>query len=528
MPRPNLLLITSDQQHFATLGTHNPKIRTPNLDRLAAKGVNFTRAYCPNPTCTPTRASILTGMYPSAHGAFTLGTKLDESVPVLGDALRGLGYRSSLIGKAHFQPLKSTPECESVESYPTLRDLDFWRTFNDRHTPWYGFDHVELTRNHTDEGHAGQHYGLWLEEQGLANWRDYFQLGNDGVNVTSTDGDLAPPQIEGQGHTGLRGDMHWKLPEHLHYTAWTGQRTVAAIEHSAEAGEPFFIWSSYHDPHPPYAVPEPWASMYDPDDMDIGAYVEGELDDMPPPHRMTRGESEGFHGYNADGRGNHGYHRHDTLSERQLREAQAIYYGMISFMDHWIGRTLDALEQLGQLENTLIVFTSDHGHFLGQHGLVAKGPFHYEDVIRVPMIAAFGDRLPAGRTNDDVQSLVDLAPTFLAAAGHDATPRAMQGVDQLPAWSGAAETPRDHAIVENHHQAGPEVHLRTLVTPRYKLTVYRGRDWGELFDLDEDPGELRNRFDDAGYRGVRAELMERLVQADLAREPAAAARVSGA
>ncbi|MEO1237441.1 MAG: sulfatase-like hydrolase/transferase [Planctomycetota bacterium] len=528
--RPNLLLITSDQQHWSTLGVLNPTIQTPHLDRLAAMGVNFTRAYCPNPTCTPTRASILTGMHPSAHGAFTLGTKLPEHVPTLGDHLRALpgGYRSTLVGKAHFQPLASTPDCHSVESYPTLRDLDFWRTFNDRHTPWYGFDRVELARNHTDEGHAGQHYALWLEEQGLSNWRDYFQVRSDGVKDTPTDARLAPPHAPDAG-PGWRADMSWKLPEEHHYTAWTGQRTIAAIEDAVSDDAPFFVWSSYHDPHPPYCVPEPWASLYDPADMDVGAFRDGEFDRMPPPHRLTRDPDADFSEFNRDGLGNHGYQFHAGVSEDDLKRAQAVYYGMISFMDHWIGRTLDTLEALDLLDDTLIVFTSDHGHFLGQHGLVAKGPFHYEDLIRVPMIAAFGDRLPRGTTNDSIQSLVDLAPTFLAAAGLDPTPRHMQGVNQLAEDLPGPFRGREVAIVENHHQAGPEVHLRTLVTDRYKLTVYRGRpDWGELFDLQDDPGEHHNLYADPAHAATRADLMQQLVLADLDREPAPEPRVAGA
>ena len=141
--KPNFLLITSDQQHWTTLGVLNTKIKTPNLDRLAQEGARFSRAYCPNPTCTPTRASLITGMYPSAHGAWTLGTKLAEDVPTLGEYLRPAGYRSFLIGKAHFQPLASTTQQSSIECQPLLRDLEFWRTFNAQHTPWYGFDHVE-------------------------------------------------------------------------------------------------------------------------------------------------------------------------------------------------------------------------------------------------------------------------------------------------------------------------------------------------------------------------------------------------
>lgn len=523
--RPNLLLITSDQQHWMTLGVNNAKIRTPGLDRLAKMGVNFTRAYCPNPTCTPTRASIITGMYPSAHGAWTLGTKLPEHVPTLGEHLRAAGYWSALIGKGHLQPLTSTPDCESVEAYPTLRDLDFWRTFNETHTPWYGFDHVELARNHGDEGHAGQHYGVWLEQQGLADWRAYFQRRSDNVRDTDADATKAPPYKPGPGY-GWRGDMSWQLPEQYHYTTWTGQRTIAAIDRAHAAGSPFFIWSSYHDPHPPYCVPEPWASMYDPDDMDPGEFVDGEFDAMPEPHRMTRDPAADFSVFNGDGRGNHGYHPHVGIDRRDMQKAIAIYYGMISFMDHWIGKTLDHLETLGILDNTLIVFTSDHGHFLGQHGLVAKGPFHYEDVVRVPFLAAWPGQLPAGRASSAIQSLVDLAPTLLAAAGID-VPVAMQGVSQCAAWRDAGSA-RDHAIVEMHHNRGL-VHLRTLVTARYKLTVYRGRpEWGELFDLEQDPGELRNLYHDADASELRGRLIEQLLHADLAREPAPTPRIAGA
>ena len=204
MSQANIILITSDQQHWSTIGAFSEKIRTPNLDRLCRMGINFSRAYCPNPTCTPTRASIITGLWPSAHGAWTLGTKLPEHVPTVGAALHEAGYFTALIGKAHFQPLHSTPQVSSVESYPILRDLEFWRTFNQLHTPWYGFDHVETARMHGDESHVGQHYALWLEERGLTNWRDYFQPWSE-EPTGHRDSPHAPQRDTGPGY-GWRKD----------------------------------------------------------------------------------------------------------------------------------------------------------------------------------------------------------------------------------------------------------------------------------------------------------------------------------
>ncbi|MHB1157113.1 MAG: sulfatase family protein [Phycisphaerales bacterium] len=513
--RPNILLITSDQQHFDTLGVDNPRIKTPALDRLARQGMKFNRAYCPNPTCTPTRGSLITGMYPATHGAWTLGTKVPEDAPTVGAALHEMGYATSLIGKAHFQPLASGPGSESLECQPILRDLDFWRTFNDTRTPWYGFDHVELARNHADESHVGQHYAIWMEERGLKNWRDYFQP------LPGDRSPLAPPVSH---DVRSRSDMHWKLPAELHYTTWTGERTRAQIERAHGAGEPFFCWSSYHDPHPPYVVPEPWASMYDPADMPIGSFVEGEFDHMPPPHRMTRETHADFKSFGQWTHYVHGYHSHRHDPD-QLRAAMAIYYGMISFMDHQIGLTLDTLDRLGVADNTLVVFTTDHGHFLGQHGLTAKGPFHYEDVVRIPMLARWPGRIAAGQTSSAIQSLVDYAPTFVEAAGGE-TPIWMQGVSQLNCWSTGAAA-RHWAMVENHHE-GAGVHLRTFITDRYKLTLYRDRDWGELFDLRDDPHELRNRFDDPAFAEARCELMRRMLNAELEREPTRMPRITGA
>jgi arylsulfatase A-like enzyme len=500
--RPNILLITSDQQHASTIGAFNPEIRTPNLDRLAAEGTVFDRAYCPNPTCTPTRASIITGKYPSQHGAWTLGTKLSEEEPTLGQYLGAAGYRTGLIGKAHFQPLRGTDEHPSIEAYPLLQDLDFWREF---HGPYYGFDHVELARNHTSEAHVGQHYALWMEEKGGADWRRYF----------------SPP-------TGTLADdvAHtWPIPEELHYNAWIAERTGAMLEECAGRGEPFLAWASFFDPHPPYLVPEPWDAMYDPDRLTIPHLTPGEHDRNPPHFGLTQEPDPDFSPWRETGRGIHGCRSH-LLPPEERRRLVATYYGMVSLLDKYVGTILDRLRELGLEENTIVVFSTDHGHFFGQHGLQFKGPFHYEDLLRVPFIVRWPGRVPAGRVSSAMQSTVDLSPTFLDAAGLD-IPAAMTGTNQLPVWTGEAEAARDHVICEFHHEP-TTINLRTYIDRQYKLTVYQGRTYGELFDLAADPGETRNLWDEPEAAALKTELLLRYVSAELAKEPVPMPRLAGA
>lgn len=493
MRKPNILLITSDQQHWNTIGAFNPEISTPNLDRLVREGTAFSRAYCPNPTCTPTRASIITGMYPSQHGAWTLGTKLLEDRQTVGALFSDAGYRTALVGKAHFQPLKSTDTYPSLESYPIMQDLDFWRTFQDS---FYGFDHVELARNHANEAHAGQHYAIWMEEKGCLNWRDYF------VAPTGT----MDPQ---QRHK-------WPIPEEVHYDAWIAERTNALLEQYREADEPFFLWSSFFDPHPPYLVPEPWDTMYDPDRLTIPEPTPGEHDGNPPHFRMTQEANPDFSALKETGYGIHGYHSHVRQSDQERKQLVATYYAMTSLMDKYIGHILDKLDELGLADDTLVVFTTDHGHFFGQHGLQAKGGFMYEDLIKLPFIARYPGRIPAGHRSDAIQSLVDLAPTFLSFAGLP-IPHAMTGVDQSGVWAGTKSAARDHAICEFRHEP-TTIHQKTYVDRRYKLTVYYNQTYGELFDLERDPGEIRNLWDDPDSAALKSELLLKYIWAELGKE----------
>lgn len=489
MSKLNVLLITSDQQHWNTLGQFNPEIKTPALDKLARQGTTFARAYCPNPTCTPTRSTLITGKYPSQHGAYSLGTKLPEFEPTIGDILRDAGYRTGLVGKAHFQPLRGTEEFPSLESYPLLQDLDFWKHFD---KPFYGFDHIEIARNHTDESHVGQHYVLWMEEKGFDNWRDYFR----------------PP-------TGNNPDQKrkWLIPEEFHYNAWIADRTNALISECHDSGEPFFMWASFFDPHPPYLVPAPWDTMYDPHEITVPAVVAGEHDANPPHLQMTQQTNPDYSNYDEpNGNSSHGFHSH--LHDRdELARDIACYYGMVSCMDKYIGQILDYLDHLGLAGNTLVVFTSDHGHYFGQHGLIAKGAFHYDDGIRVPMIARLPGQIRAGVQSTSLQSLVDYAPTFLEFCGLN-LPEDMTGIGQKDLWLGDDSQAREHVIVENRHQP-TTIHMKTYIEDRYKITMYYSRDYGEIFDLRDDPREVRNLWSD---ERLRAQLIERFLLAEMLKE----------
>lgn len=493
MSKPNILLITSDQQHWNTIGAFNHEISTPNLDRLVKEGTTYSKAYCPNPTCTPTRASIITGMYPSQHGAWTLGTKLLEDRNTVGEDFKKADYRTALIGKAHFQPLKGTEEYPSLESYPLLQDLEHWKNFNG---PFYGFDHVELARNHTNEAHVGQHYAIWMEQKGCSNWRDYF------LPPTGT----MDPSV-----------LHkWPIPEQFHYNTWIAERTNSLLEDYSRNGDSFFLWSSFFDPHPDYLVPEPWDTMYDPEQLTIPTLTPGEHDRNPPHFGMTQEQNPDFSYLKETGWGIHGYHSHNLLPESERKQLVATYYGMISCMDKYIGKILDKLDELGLTDNTIVVFTTDHGHFFGQHGLQYKGGFHYEDLIKIPFIVRYPDHVPKGIVSPAIQSLVDLAPTFLSMAGI-AVPHSMTGIDQSDVWCGKSGQARDHAICEFRHEP-TTIHQKTYVDQRYKITVYYNQTYGEIFDLQEDPGEINNLWDDRNFSELKTELLLKYVWAELGKE----------
>jgi len=263
--------------------------------------------------------------------------------------------------------------------------------------------------------------------------------------------------------------------------------------------------------------------MYDPEKITVPRMVPGEHENNPPHLQKTQQENPDFTDWLEAGQGNHGCcsHLHDR---KELAKNIAVYYGMVSMMDHYIGKLLDGLEEMGLAEDTLIVFTTDHAHYYGHHGLNAKGPFHYEDGIRVPFIVRWPGEVPAGTESDALQSLVDVPVSLLRVAGADVSPM-MQGVDQLPVWLGKKETVRDHVLVEHRHQP-TAIHMKTYVDERYKLTVYFRCEYGDLFDLQNDPEELHNLWNDPASQTLKAELTRKMLFAEMAVEPMFMPRLS--
>ncbi|MBI3973178.1 MAG: sulfatase-like hydrolase/transferase [Chloroflexi bacterium] len=509
--RPNFLVIITDQQRGDALGCAWPSwrpgssvLQTPNLDRLATGGIRFARAYVNNPLCMPGRSTLLTGLTPRGHGVRTNGIPLSRDFPTMNGALAAAGYRTHSVGKIHTRPFGipngADPETLDPFDYPESRAM--WDRGRIAHLPepYYGFQTTEWTGGHG----AGVHgdYTNWLRNEHPEALR---LLAREAGTPTAS---------------GAEQSWCMPIPPELHYNTWVADRTIAFIEGAAQRAQPFMTWASFPDPHHPFCAPEPWFSMYDRDAVPMPVRREGEHDDLAPFFRQVYERALPLSGRRAP----------TNIPDDQLREIIAITYGMISFVDQQVGRILTALERLGLAENTVVVFTSDHGDLMGDHWLMNKGPFHFEGLLNVPGIWRFPRRVPAGRASDALVSHLDFAPTALDLAGVPAPesgpawPRArMETERQLRPWTGRSLVPlltgevdrvQDAVVVENDEDY-LGLRLRTLITPAHQLTVYIGEDgeqpFGELFDREADPGQRRNLWHHPDYRGLKVELKERLL-----------------
>jgi uncharacterized sulfatase len=499
--RPHVLVITTDQQRWDALshwGT--PGVKTPHLDRLAAEGACFVRSYTPSPLCTPARISMITGQYSTRHGAWTIGMSPVPALqgPTLGSLFSDAGYATALIGKTHYvaRHLEDSHVAGLPEGSP-CPGSDFWRT---RTGPYAGFQTVRHCRRHNADGLPNAHYRVWLEDQGV----DMARM--DALHSIDTK------------HCGRWEGMDPALTQN----AWIVAEAQQAI---TQAGDrPWLVMANFQDPHFPYVCPEPYFSAVDMTGVDVGGVDPTDMAGRPPFYRWFQ---------------EHGDWRDDDntpfwdgicisamttyRSKRDPRAAIQAYLGMLTMVDDAIGRLLQWLRDTGRYDDTLIIFTADHGDQLGRKGVWGKGPMAFDDNQRIPGLMAFGRAQtgPLGRVASHF-NLVDIVPTACDAAGIPLPP-GVQGISQLPVLRGETPSVRDWAIVDHiasRNQSHPELstvdlHQLTFVWQEWKLVVYQHAAYGELYDLTNDPQQRDNLWDRAPER--RADMLLRLARANLER-----------
>jgi arylsulfatase A-like enzyme len=484
--RPNVILITTDQQRKDSLGCYGSDfVHTPNLDRLAREGVQFERSYCTSPVCTPSRASIYSGKYVSKHGAWNVGTTLSEEEACLPHLLKESGYQTYHIGKLHFQPFLAPAE-QSKETVPEWAKL-----YPEFTGPYYGFDQIEMCMGHTTNGVAG-HYGDWVRKKtGTA------QFPHESLASSSFGGEA----------------IKWDIPSGCTNTDWVRERTLAFLDEQVNVDQPFFLSVGFQDPHHPHALPDEYAQDLHPELMPLPQFTKGELDDKPPyfneVHNGRWSKDHPLHGrYAMAGQGFDSYNYHE-VTEEDARLGRAYYYRMVELIDQAIGDIMRSLDERGLTNDTIIVFTSDHGELLGDHGIWMKGPFLYEQLISVPLIFSWKGSLKVNKLNSDMISLVDLTPTLLSLCNLP-IPEDMDGLDMSTVLQQGESSPRQAALIE-HIDDPSKIRLKTVVTDRYKMTVYIGQSYGELYDFVEDSGEIINLWNNPEYMEIRQDLYGKLL-----------------
>jgi len=511
--RPNFILYITDQHRADYLGCYgHPVLKTPSIDALAESGVCFDRFYVTSPVCMPNRASLMTCRMPSGHGVRFNGIPLERRNVTFVELLKEAGYDTALIGKSHLRTFTGIPPvlkrpnvrpgyhkadgelAEAVrhdlaDPIYKVEEPDFWAGPQPAvPTPFYGFDHVELVTGHGD--HIGGDYTKWLLD------RD-----PNAANLIGPENQLPHDYTCPQA-------VRTAVPAELYSTTYIAERAEAWLKSRADSDRPFFLMVSWPDPHHPFNPPGRYWDMYDPDDMEVPEAF-SRNDWMPPAHVSGVLETREKGQANLQGMNTIG------CSAREAQEARALTCGMITMIDDAVGRVQTALSESGRADETIKIFTSDHGDHLGDHRMLLKGAEQYEDITRVPFIWADPEG-PNGERSDRIGQTLDIGASILERARIEKA-FGMQGVDVV---SEDAEG-RPHAFIQYAHQAEmdglnitPNVH--TIRDEKYRLSVMDGVEWGELYDLENDPGEFTNLWADPDYATTKLKLLEIFARAEIA------------
>ena len=455
MKRPNVLILYTDQQRWDALGVNgNKEIITPNIDALAARGTNFSHHFVQSPVCMPSRVSMLSGRYPSALGITQMGVPVPEDLATLPRLLKQYGYRSANIGKLHF-----LPHANRDHSLP--------------HPP-YGFDHLEIA---DEPGVYEDAYRAWVRRR-APEQMEYISAGLPPNTALWQRAMGIEDNIAHRGEPAGRHDFKGAIPfaadDHLTHSAFVAARTIDFIE--AAGPKPFLCIAGFYSPHAPWIAPQKYLDMYDPAGLSLPEF---------PPEIDRRRPSDAS----------------ALFSDGQLRAAKHGYYAMISEVDHYVGRILDALAVAGRRDDTIVVYTSDHGEWLGEHLRFGKGYPAPDAVSRVPLVIDAPGVRQVGACDKLVES-VDILPTLLELAAIQ-TPSFVQGEGLASAMTGGGARQKRVAITE---AAG----WKSLRTHRFQYLIHAdGREC--LWDLMKDPGAYQDVSEEGGYGGALAECRRHLL-----------------
>ena len=471
MQRPNILWYCTDQQRYDTIGAlGNPHVSTPNIDKLVAGGVAFNRAYTQSPICTPSRASFLTGMYPSSvHVNRNGNERFPDDPPLVTRTLAEAGYDCGLIGKLHL-----ASAFKGVEN----RVNDGYRYWQYSHAP-------------RDNWETGHDYADWVRAQG---------------------------EVLGELTKSMDG-----VPAELHQTTWASEKAIEFIQEPRQG--PWLLSVNVYDPHPPFNPPKSYRDLFDPKAMPDPLFRESDLETQRKLAVIN------FQSKVCDPREldiqhpiipvamQPGYRTHEpTAGARDAWTLKAAYYAMIKLIDDQFARIMAALADSGQLDNTVVIFTTDHGESLGDHGLIEKGCRFYEGLARVPLIFSWPGQIKAGLVSEALTALMDEAPTVLELAGLP-VPEAMQGSSLLPLLTGKASPQHHRQFVRSEFYDALDMKDPSYATmyrdERYKLVTYHNHNLGELYDLEQDPGEFSNLWDDPNFASLRMDLTKRSYDASM-------------
>ena len=488
--RRNVLWIMCDQLRFDYLGcAGHPHIRTPNIDRLAARGVRFTNTYVQSPICGPSRMSFYTGRYVHSHGSTWNGIPLRAGEPTLGDHLRAEGVRTVLVGKTHMKA-----DVEGMMRLGIDPDTEIGVRISE-----CGFEPFERDDGLHPYGpyDPDPRYDTYLRETGYEGenlWEEWANSAED------ADGKIL------SGWLLSHADKPARIEEPDSETPYMTDRAIEFMRAAKADGRPWCLHLSYIKPHWPYIAPAPYHDMY------------GKADVVPP----VRSEEERRDPHPVFG----SYMRERVslaFSRDEVRDhVIPAYMGLITQIDDHVGRLVDFLEEEGLAEDTLIVFTADHGDYLGDHWLGEKELFH-EQSVKIPLIvvdpssAADATR---GTTSDALVEAIDLAPTFLDYFGGEARPHVLEGRSLMPLlhgaavgdWRGAAISECDYAMRKartDHGQTVADSRMFMVFDGRWKFVFAEGFR-PMLFDLEADPQELRDLGADPAFAAERERLEDML------------------